>query len=304
MLKKIIDISLNNKRAIWILSIIIIFAVLYTGLNMKQETMPDIELPNVSVMTMYPGAAPDVVAEEVTEPIEQRIQHLDGVEILMSSSLANVSSVQVQFDYGTDMDKAIMEIQEALGNINVPEQAHDAEANRISINEFPVMAVIVSDNERSHEELTMTIEKDVLPQLEGINGLQEAQIAGQQIQEVSIKFLKDELEEYNLDEQTVTQLIQGSNLTFPLGLTTFKDEVKNVVIDGNVASIKDLEKIEIPYMPQMSGNIGMPSFDGAEQFEQMDEQEMMEQDQVDQTQVDQVPTDSSEGREEIGRAHV
>src|SRR5699024_7044994 len=253
--------------------------------------------PNVSVMTMYPGAAPDVVAEEVTEPIEQRIQHLDGVEILMSSSLANVSSVQVQFDYGTDMDKAMMEIQEALGNINLPDQAHAPEANRISINEFPVMVVSISDNDRSHEELTTIIEKDVIPRLEGINGLQEAQITGQQIQEVSIKFLEDELEEYNLDEETVTQLIQGSNLTFPLGLTTFEDEVKNVVIDGNVASIKDLEKIEIPYMPQMPENIEVPSLDEEEQFGQMDEQEMMDQGQMDQTQMDQVPADPSESGE-------
>lgn len=63
-MKKIINFSLNNKFAIWILTIIVVVAGLYSGFNMKQETMPDITLPNVSVMTTYPGAAPDEVAEE------------------------------------------------------------------------------------------------------------------------------------------------------------------------------------------------------------------------------------------------
>lgn len=249
-MKRIIDFSLHNKLAVWILSIIVIFAGLYAGLNMKQETMPDIELPNVSIVTPYPGAAPNVVADDVTVPIEQRIQNLDGVELVTSSSLANASSIQIQFDYGTDMDKAVMDIQEAIGNIKLPDQANEPDVTRISFNAFPVMAVSISNNGQSLEELTATIEDDVIPELEGIDGLQEAQITGQQMQEVSISFLEDKLAEYNLDEETVTQLIQGSDITFPLGLTTFENQVKNVVIDGNVDSVDDLKKIEIPYMPQ------------------------------------------------------
>lgn len=54
-MKKIINFSLNNKFAIWILTIMVVVTGLYAGLNMKQETMPDITLPNVSVMTTYPG---------------------------------------------------------------------------------------------------------------------------------------------------------------------------------------------------------------------------------------------------------
>src|SRR5690625_7118197 len=92
--KKFIDFSLNNKFAIWILTIMVIVMGLFSGLNMKQEMMPNINLPNLSVITTYPGAAPDDVAEEVTVPIEQRIQNLEGVELVSSSSLANASTVQ------------------------------------------------------------------------------------------------------------------------------------------------------------------------------------------------------------------
>src|SRR5690625_6446510 len=123
-LKKIIDFSLNNKFAIWILTIMVIVMGLFSGLNMKQEMMPNISLPNLSVITTYPGAAPDEVADDVTIPIEQRVQNLNGVEIIASSSSANASSIQIQSHYGTDMDKATTELKEALDGLDLPESVH------------------------------------------------------------------------------------------------------------------------------------------------------------------------------------
>src|SRR5699024_3146201 len=154
MLKKIIDFTLNNKLAIWILTILVVFTGLYSGLNMKQETIPNIGLPNLSVMTVYPGAAPDVVADDVTDPIEQRLKNLENVEGIQSTSLANASSVMMEFDYGTDMDKAINEVQEELNNLSLPDIAEDPEVTRISFDQMPIMAVSISDSERTLEELT------------------------------------------------------------------------------------------------------------------------------------------------------
>ena len=250
-MKKIINFSLNNKLAVWILSIIVIFAGVYSGMNMKQESIPDISLPNLSIVTPYPGAAPDVVADDVTAPIEQLIQNLDGVEITMSSSYANASSVMVQFDYGTDMDKAEKDVEDALSNASLPEMAEDPDIMRISINAMPVMAASISDDSKSAAELTDLVEKDVLPALEGIDGLNEAQISGHQTEEVSVVFDEDALDEYNLTEDEVEQIIQASNVTFPLGLTAFGKEEKDVVIDGNILSLDDLKNIEIPYTPEM-----------------------------------------------------
>lgn len=248
-MKKIINFSLNNKFAIWILTIMVVVTGLYAGLNMKQETMPDITLPNVSVITTYPGAAPDEIVNEVTEPIEQRVQNLEGIENVTSSSMANVSSVQLEFDFNKDMDKATDEVNEALSDLSLPEAAEDPEVSRLSINALPVMALSISDNEHSLEELTNSVEQDVVPALEGIDGVSDVQVTGQQMKQVNIVFDEDALNEYGLDQDTVEQLIQGSDVTFPLGLTTFDKEVKNVVIDGDITSVDDLKELEIPAVP-------------------------------------------------------
>ncbi|WP_404450942.1 efflux RND transporter permease subunit [Virgibacillus necropolis] len=252
-MKKITNFSLNNKFAIWILTIMVVAAGLYSGLNMKQETMPDITLPNVSVMTTYPGAAPDEVAEEVTVPIEQRIQNLKGVELVSSTSLANASSVQIQFSFDTDMDEATNEVESALSNLDLPEGANDPQVSRLSMNAFPVIALSISDADHTLEQLTTTVEKDVVPTLEGIEGVSDAQITGQQVQKVNINFDEDQLAKYGLNLKTIKQLIQGSDISFPLGLTNFDGEVKNLVIDGNVATVEDLRNLEIPVTPTQTG---------------------------------------------------
>lgn len=256
-MRKIINFSLNNKFAIWILTIIVIAAGLYSGFNMKQEMMPNITMPNLSVMTTYPGAAPDEVAEKVTIPIEERIQNLEGVELVISNSLANASSVQVEFDYDKDMDQASNEVKEAISDVSLPEGAEDPEVTRISLNAFPVMALSVSDSKHSLKDLTKTVEKDIVPALKGIDGVADVQVTGQQLEKVTLKYDKEKMTQYGLTEDSVEQVIKGSNLTYPLGLTKFDQDVKNLVIDGHIATIDDLKALEIPAVPgQNAGNAG------------------------------------------------
>ncbi|GKV67407.1 swarming motility protein SwrC [Sporosarcina sp. NCCP-2331] len=248
-LKKITNFALNNKFAVWILTVMVIVAGLYSGFNMKQETMPTITLPNVTVLTAYPGAAPDEVAEKVTVPIEQRIQNLDGVELVSSSSLANASSIQVQFGFKTDMDKATEEIKETLSVLSLPEGVNEPQVSRLSFNALPVLTLSVSDNKRTADEMSAVVEADVLPVLEGIEGVADVQISGQQLKKVTIDFDEEQLKKYGMSQETIQQIIQGSDITLPLGLTNFDGEVKNLVIDGNIASVDDLKKLKIPAVP-------------------------------------------------------
>jgi len=259
-LKKIINFSLNNKFAVWILTVIVIVAGLYSGLNMKQETMPDITIPNISVITTYPGAAPNEVEENVTIPLEQRVRNIEGVETVMSSSLANASSIQIEFDFDTDMDDATSEVKETIEKVDLPDGVETPDVSRISIDAMPVLALSISDSDRSLEELTTKVESDAMPVLEGIDGVSDVQITGQQLQKVVMDFDDKKLEESGLTEETVKDIIQGSDITFPLGLTTFDKNVKNLVIDGDVTSVKELKKLEIPITPNAGGNMqdGMP----------------------------------------------
>ncbi|MFD2209683.1 efflux RND transporter permease subunit [Virgibacillus halophilus] len=269
-MKQVINFALNNKFAIWILTILVVITGLYSGLHMKQETMPNITLPNISIMTTYPGAAPDEVADKVTEPIEDLVKNLEGVETVSSSSMANASSIQMEFDFDTNMDDALNDVKEAVSNADLPDGAKDPDVSRLNINAFPVIALSVSDQNKTLEQLTNTVEKDVIPSLKGIDGVSDVQVTGQQLQKVTVEFDQKKLDKYGLDEDKVKQIIQGSDMTYPLGLNNFEGKVKNLVIDGKVADMKDLQKLKIPYTPQQSAEQGQMG--GMDQDQAMQEQ--------------------------------
>lgn len=248
-MKKIIDFSLNNKFAIWILTVMVVVAGLYAGLTMKQESIPSITLPAVTVVTTYPGAAPDEVMDEVTIPMEQRIQNMNGVELTTSTSMANASTIQVQYAFEIDMDEATRELEDALAEVTIPETANEPQVSRLSLDAFPVLSLSISDANSSLEELTAKVEDHVLPALEGVPGLSDAQVSGQRVQKVTMRFNEEALSKYGLTEQSIQQIIQGSNLTFPLGLTNFNGELKNLVIDGDVTTVEELKNLQIPALP-------------------------------------------------------
>jgi hydrophobic/amphiphilic exporter-1 (mainly G- bacteria), HAE1 family len=260
-MKKIIQFSLKNKFAVWLLTIIITIAGLYSGMNMKLETIPNINTPLVSVLTVYPGATPQQVADKVTELIEKRVENLDSVTAVSSSSFQNASSIQIEYDFGKDMDKAQSEVKEALSNLELPDGAQAPKVSRLSFSSFPVISLSITNKKQSLDELTKTAEKDIIPELEGIEGVASVQISGQQLKEVQLKFDENKLKQYGLSEDTVKNLIKASNVTMPLGLYTFKDTEKSVVVDGNITTIADLKALKIPVIPSVAGqaSMGMPS---------------------------------------------
>lgn len=263
-MNSIINFVLKNKFAVWLMTIIVTVAGLYAGLNMKQESIPNINTPVITVSTTYPGATPDEVSDKVTDPIEKSIQNLNGVNVVTSNSFENASSIQVEYDYNKDMDEAKKEIEDVISNINFPENAEKPKIARFSINAIPILALSVSGDKESLEDLTQKVENDLVPSLEGLNGVSSVEASGQQIKEVEFSFKQKKLKEYGLDEETVQNMIKGSDVNVPLGLYTFGNKQKSVVVDGNILSVKDLKNMRIPVTPSASGAEN-PGAQGAEQ---------------------------------------
>jgi HAE1 family hydrophobic/amphiphilic exporter-1 len=248
-MNQIINFVLKNKFAVWLLTIIVTVAGLYSGLNMKLETIPNITTPIVTVTTVYPGATPEEVAEKVTEPIEQAVQNLNGVNVVSSTSFQNASSIQIEYEFEKDMDKAEEEVKSTVSDLSFPDGVNESDVSRLSINAFPILALSISDNEESLSDLTALAEDEMVPAIKGLEGVSSVQVSGQQVEEVQFSFKEEKLKEYGLDEETVQNIIKGSDVNFPLGLYTFGDKEQSVIVDGNILSMEDLKNIEIPITP-------------------------------------------------------
>ncbi|WP_439033522.1 efflux RND transporter permease subunit [Bacillus paranthracis] len=268
-MNKIINFSLKNKFAVWLLTIIVTIAGIYSGLNMKLETIPDITTPVVTVTTVYPGATPEEVADKVSKPMEEQLQNLSGVNVVSSSSFQNASSIQVEYDFDKNMEKAETEIKEALANVKLPEGVKDPKVSRVNFNAFPVISLSVASKNKSLATLTENVEKNVVPGLKGLDGVASVQISGQQVDEVQLVFKKDKMKELGLSEDTVKNVIKGSDVSLPLGLYTFKDTEKSVVVDGNITTMKALKELKIPAVPSSASGQGSQTAGAGAQMPQM-----------------------------------
>jgi len=249
-MKSLINFSLRNKFAIWLLTIITVLAGLYSGLTMKQETLPNISIPYLSITTIYPGAAPEGVVYEVSKPLEQRLRNVDGVKTLISTSLENASSINIEFDYGTNLDNATAAVREALNEVTLPEEVQKPRISRFSLSSLPVVSLsLSSEGSEDLEGLTGIAENDIRPALEDVEGVASVQIAGQYVKEVSLNFNQDKLKQYGLTEETVKGMVMGSSIRVPLGLFEMEQSEKAIVVDGNITTVDDLKNVSIPLVP-------------------------------------------------------
>jgi len=270
-MKGIINFSLRNKFAIWLLTIIVTFAGLYSGVTMKQETIPDINVPFLSVTAVYPGAAPEGVVEEVTKPLETRLRNIDGVKTVTSTSMENAANVMVEFDYGTDLDNATAAVREAIQEVPLPDDAQKPTISKFSMSSMPVVSLSISNsNNMKLDELTRITENDIVPALEDLDGVASIQVAGQYVNEVQLKFKQDEMDKLGLTEDTVKQIVQASSLYVPLGMFEMDKSQKAVAIDGGIITIDDLKNLAIPVIPggadaQAGAGAGAPNAGGTGQ---------------------------------------
>ncbi|MBD2871207.1 efflux RND transporter permease subunit [Paenibacillus arenilitoris] len=244
-MKSIIRFSLNNKFALWILTLIVLIAGLYSGMNMKMETLPDVTVPIVSVTTVYPGAAPEEIMEKVTKPIEQRTRNLKGVDNVSSTSMENASSVVIEYTYETDMEKAEAEVKNVLSELAFPEGVQDPSVSRISLNAFPVLSLSLSNDSLNLEQLTKAVQDDVLPRLQGIEGVASVQMSGQNVMEGELAFDQAKLAQLGLTEDMVKGIIQASAVSVPLGIFEFGETEKSVVVDGNIKTEDELNNLVV-----------------------------------------------------------
>lgn len=248
-MKSLVNFVLKNKLAVWLLTIIITFTGIYSGTKMKTETIPDISIPYLMVMVVYPGATPEQAMEDVSMPIEKAVEGLDDVKAVYSRSYSNMSSIEVEYDYGIDMDEAKRSLESAIDAISLPEDAEEPYISTISMNMMPVVALSVSSETEDIVELTSTVEDLVLPDIEKLDGVASATISGQHIEEVELTYDQAKMETLGITEDNVKEMIQASDLAISLGLFEFEEGEQAVAIDGKFMTASELEEMVIPVEP-------------------------------------------------------
>ena len=246
MIKKLLQFSLGNKFAIFLMVVLIILGGVYSSAKLKLELLPDVENPVISVQTTMSGATPQSTQEEISSKIENQVRSLAYVNSVQTESIPNASIVTVEYNNGTDMDKAEEQLKKEIDKIKFKDGVGEPELTRNSMDAFPIVAYSFTSNNQKLKDVTKKLNQQLVPKLQTIDGVQNAQLNGQTNREVSLKFKQKNLDEKGLTANDVENYIKTATRETPLGLFQFNKSNKSIVVDGQFKSVDAFKNLKIP----------------------------------------------------------
>lgn len=172
--------SLRNRALIALVTIVAAVFGVISMTSLKQELTPSVQFPTIAVITSYPGAAPEVVNNDVSGPIETAVRSVPNLESTTATSSTGSSVVLAQFTYGIDLASTEQKVDRAISRIAdfLPETA-DSQVFSGSIDDFPVIQVAVTPAADSDiEETAALVDRIAIPELSDLDGVNEASLSG------------------------------------------------------------------------------------------------------------------------------
>jgi HAE1 family hydrophobic/amphiphilic exporter-1 len=235
--------SLANRGLTALIAVIITAFGLFTIPSLKQQLFPSLDFPAAFISATYLGASPDVVERQVTEPIEGALQGTPGLKQLTSTSREGSATVQVEFEFGTDLDDAVATMQAALGRIQAQlPQDVTPQVFAGSTDNFPVV-VLAASSSLDESEFAERLERVVVPAIQGIEGVREASVTGARTEQVVITPNPARFAAAGLDPTAVGTALRANGVAIPAGTVVDGDKALNVQVGAPLATIEDLRDI-------------------------------------------------------------
>lgn len=232
-----------------IFTVLILFGV-QSYLSLNYNLLPKIEVPTVSVSTLYPGASAAEVQTTVTEKLEDAFSSVEGLDQITSTSQESVSIITISFKSGTDIDKAERDVQRKADQAmnDLPDDAERPQVNKVNLEETPVIKAGVTAN-IAPRNLYDLVDNQLRPVLQNVAGVGQVNIIGGDEREIQININQQKLLSFGLSIAQVTQAINNANLSFPAGSIETKNQQLSIRYDANVKSLDQLRNLVILQHP-------------------------------------------------------
>lgn len=266
MLNRIISFSLSNRLTVLILTSVILVAGVFTLTRTDVDIFPDLNAPTVVVMTEARGFAPDDVEALVTYPIETAVNGATGVRRVRSSSQTGLSTVWVEFDWGTDTYRARQTVSERLGTLTdrLPPQVDVPVLGPQSSILGEMLIIGLTADTTSMMDLRTIAERVIRPRLLAMGGVSQVAVIGGDVMEYQIKLRPDRMKHYDISLSDVMDCVEAINDNASGGViyqygneylikgdinTTDPDDIAAAVVrsdaDGNTVIIGDIAEVGI-----------------------------------------------------------
>ena len=244
-MSRISEFAVAKRSVTLLLAGALFLAGLFAWGGLKQELLPDIEFPVITVIAPLPGAGAADVADQVTKPIERAISGVPRLEALQSTSANSLSLVIAQFPFGSDVKEIRATIEQNLQNAGLPNTV-EPQVTALNINSAPVIiASIAATTDDGLDEAAQVAQDDIVPALLGIEGVATVDVSGGEEQRVLITLDPQKLTENGVTIAQVTGVLAANNLTFPSGPVSSDGSSIPVSTIGHIECIEQVEDMVV-----------------------------------------------------------
>ncbi|HCC39469.1 MAG TPA: hydrogenase expression protein, partial [Arthrobacter bacterium] len=242
---RLAQLSLANRALIALITVFASVFGVITMSSLKQELIPSIEFPQITVLSAMPGASPEVVDKQVSAPLETALNGVEGLESTSSTSRNGVSQISLVFTYGTNLDRARNQIDRAISNAKRSLPA-DVQPQAIagSISDFPIVFLAVS-SDKPLSELNADLARLSVPRLQKIDGVRGADVTGGATQHIEILPRPDAMAAKGATIQSIRNALSNNGALVPAGTIEEQGKTLSLQIGSPVDSLDTIRALPL-----------------------------------------------------------
>ncbi|MEU1500617.1 efflux RND transporter permease subunit [Streptomyces sp. NPDC005732] len=237
--------SLAQRALIGLMSIIALAFGAIAIPQLKQQLLPTIELPMVSVLAPYQGASPDVVEKQVVEPIEDTLEGVDGITGVTSTAAEGNAVIRASFDYGNDTKQLVADVQQAVNRARTQlPDAVDPQVIAGSTDDIPTVVLAVT-SDKDQQALSDLLDRTVVPDLKGIDGVGRVTVDGVRDLQVTVVPDDKKMAAAGLTPGALGQALQAGGATVPAGSFDEDGSNRTVQVGGGFTSLRQIQDLMV-----------------------------------------------------------
>ncbi|MFG3085932.1 efflux RND transporter permease subunit [Streptomyces parvulus] len=237
--------SLAQRALIGLMSIVALVFGAIAIPQLKQQLLPTIELPMVSVLAPYQGASPDVVEKQVVEPIEDNLEAVDGISGVTATASEGNAVIMASFDYGPNTQQLVADVQQAVNRARaqLPDDV-DPQVISGSTDDIPTVVLAVTSDE-DQQALADRLDRTVVSELKDIDGVAQVTVDGVRDVEVTVTPDAAKLAAAGVSSQVLAQSLQAGGATVPAGSFDEGGANRTVQVGGGFTSLKQIQDLMV-----------------------------------------------------------
>ncbi|MDR2402433.1 MAG: efflux RND transporter permease subunit [Spirochaetaceae bacterium] len=240
---KIADYAIDHPKVILMCLIVLLVFGVIAGLNLRRSLIADMNMPTIVVVTTWPGVGPEDIERELTNPLEEALGTLEGLQEMSSVSRNSVSVVTLQLGYNESTNTKLPDIREKINGAmpNLPSDiSGPPEIFEYSTSQLPVMTILV-EGQGNRGELSTLCQDDIIPVLSRINGVAQVNMNGNSEDVVEIVVDIEKLQGLGLSTLDIAQILPAANVSLPGGNGVYQGYNLNIRTEGRYESVAEIE---------------------------------------------------------------